>query len=445
MKKELKYTLELESIEKYREDFLKNKGFKVATNAVTRNNLKDIAINREIFNNDNWTFSHEIKEKADITNQKKSGTCWLFAELNWLRTFTMRKFNIEKLEFSENFLMFYDKLEKSNYYLEELIKRLDCDIDDRYIRFLLDRPARDGGEWHMIANLIDKYGLIPKEIMPDTYNRENSALLNEMISYKIREAYLNMRKMARSDKQNNEIRNYKENIMKDIFNILAVCMGIPPKKFNWSYRDKDKKYHKEVNIKPKDFYNKYIGLDFNKCYTLVNCPTDETPYDNTYCIDLFTNMGDRPLWKWLNTPISEIKKIAVKMLKDGEAVLFGCDVLQQSHSKEGFLSTKLYDFDLLFQTSFNMNKQERLESGQSRLTHSMVLTGVELEEDNPVRWKVENSWGKDVGQNGFFVMTDKWFDEHVLDLIVTDKYMPEDLKKTYEKEPELLPPWHVMA
>lgn len=446
MKKSMvKGIIEEKQLQRYRNDFLKNTGLKVAMNAVTRGSLQDIALNRDIINSNCWTFSHEIEEKPDITNQKRSGTCWLFAELNWLRILTMKKYKIEKLEFSQNYIMFYDKLEKANYYLEALLNKLTCDLDDRELRFILDRPARDGGEWHMVVNLITKYGLIPKDVMPDTFNRENSTFINELIGYKIRQAYAEMRRMVQADRKDAEIRNYKEIIMAEIYNILAVFMGVPPKVFDWSFRDKDKKYHSEVNITPREFYQKYIGLDLKKCYTLVNCPTEKTPYGKTYTIELFNNVTGADYWKWLNVPISDIKKIALEMLKKGDAVLFGCDVLQSSHSKEGLLSTRLYDYDLLFQTSFSMDKKARLECGQSRLTHSMVFTGVELSGKKPLRWKVENSWGTDVGNKGFFTMTDEWFDEHVLDLIVPYKYMPATLKDKFEQEPQLLPPWHLMA
>lgn len=438
-------TIKISQLKILRDDFLGNGGLKVAMNAVTRGSLTDIALNRDIINSNNWAFSHEIEEKAEITDQKKSGTCWLFAEFNWLRTITMKKFRMGNLEFSQNYLMFYDKLEKANFYLEELIKRLDLDIDDRYIRFILDRPARDGGEWHMLVNLLNKYGIVPKEIMPDTYNRENSRHINELISFKIREAYAYMRKLFLSNKKDSIIRQYKEKIMSDIFKILAVCMGIPPERFDWSYRDKDRKYHRETGITPREFYDKYIGLDLDAFYTLVDCPTVQTPYERTFTIDLFDNMPGQRGWKWLNVPIYEIKKIALKILKNGEAVLFGCDVLQESHTKEGYLLTGLYNYDLLFQTSFIMDKKTRLECGHARLTHSMVLTGVELEGKTPVRWKVENSWGTDAGRKGYFVMSDRWFDEHVLDLIVPPRYMPAVLKKRFSRKPVILPPWHVMA
>jgi len=434
-----------EHVKKYRNHFLEEPTFRLAMNAVTRGNLQDIALNRDVINANNWMFSHEVEESPDISNQKRAGTCWLFAELNWMRSITMKKFKIEKLEFSENYLMFYDKLEKANYYLEKLMTMLDKDIDDRHVRFVIDSPTPDGGEWHMIVNLINKYGLVPLEVMPGTWNQGNSRFINEILGYKIREGFAHMRDMKKTKKSVNAIREYKTGLMSEIYRIIATCMGIPPKSFNWSFRDKDKKYHQELNITPKDYFKKYVGLNLDECYSLASCPAHNTEFNKTYSIELFGNMVGGEEWKWLNLPVKELKKIALKILKKGEAVLYGCDVTQESNTKEGFMDTNVYDYDLIFQTPFNMDKKTRLTYGQSRLTHSMLLTGVEIVNNKPVRWKVENSWGEKVGKKGYFVMTDEWFDEHVLDLIVPGKYMPEKLLKLYKQKPEILPPWHVMA
>lgn len=444
-KNAMKGAIKSEHIKKYREQFLADPTMRLAMNAVTRGNLQEIALNRDVLNKNNWIFSNEIEEKPEITDQARSGTCWLFAELNWIRTMTMRKFKIEKLEFSENYLMFYDKLEKANYYLEALMTMLDRDIDDRRVRFIIDSPTPDGGEWHMFVNLVKKYGLVPKEVMPCTWNREHSRFINELVGYKIREAFAKMRDMASAKQSMDEIRSYKITMMSEIYRILTTCMGVPPKTFDWSFRDKDKEYHQETGISPKDFYDKYVGLDLDTCYTLASCPAHKTDINKTYTIDLFGNMSGGQQWKWLNLPVKELKKIAMKMLKKGEAVLYGCDVSQESHTKDGFMAKGMYDYDLLFKTPFGMDKTTRLTYGQSRLTHSMVLTGVEIVDKKPVRWKVENSWGTKVGNKGFFVMTDEWFDENVLDLIVPAEYMPKKLVELFEQEPVELPYWHVMA
>ncbi|MCD4653481.1 aminopeptidase, partial [bacterium] len=271
-KEAFKGAIKREHIKKYRNRFLKEPALRLAMNAVTRGNLQEIALNRDVINRNNWTFSHVVKETPDISDQKRAGTCWLFAELNWMRSMTMKKSKIEKLEFSENYLMFYDKLEKANYYLEKLMGMLDRDIDDRYVRFILDSPTPDGGEWHMIVNLINKYGLVPNDVMPGTWNQENSRFINELVGYKIREAFAHMRTMEKEGKETNDIQEYKTGILAEIYRIIATCLGIPPKVFDWSFRDKDKKYHQEIGITPKEYYQKYVGLDFDECYSLASCP-----------------------------------------------------------------------------------------------------------------------------------------------------------------------------
>ena len=431
-------------LKKYRNCFLQDPALRLAMNAVTRGNLQEIALNRQALNTLDFRFSHEIETKAAVTDQKRAGTCWLFAELNWLRTITQSKFQIEDLEFSQNYLIFWDKLEKANYFLEQMIQLRDRDLDDRKVHFLLHRPLPDGGEWHMLVNLIKKYGLLPKAAMKDTFHRENSRFVNERIGYKLREAAALLRKMNASGKTLRQLYNKKNKIMEEIYRMLVVFYGMPPDKFDWGFRDKDKKYHQERQITPHHFYEKYVGLDLDEVYSLASCPTESTEFYKTYCVEFFQNMTGGVDWKWLNLPIKELKKIAVRMLKNKEACLYGCDVLQESHTKEGLMHHKLYDYELVFQTSFNMDKATRLDYGQSVLTHSMVLIGVELVDDKPVRWKVENSWGSDYGKKGYYIMSDEWFDEHVLDLIVPKKYLGKRLLKLFEQEPILLPPWHYM-
>jgi len=437
--------LHLQNVAKFRKNFLQNPTLRVAMNAVTRGNLQEIALNREVLNCANFCFSNELEEKPSITDQKRSGTCWMFAEFNWIRNMTMKKFKIEDIEFSENHLMFWDKVEKANYFLEQMVKLRDRKLDDREVHHLIKEPVPDGGEWHMFVNLIKKYGIMPKSAMPDTFNRENSRFINEITCFKLREIAVKLRKMHESGKTEEQIRRKKEKLFQDIFRILTIFFGLPPETFDWGFRDKDKKYHQEIGITPKAFYEKYVGLNLDQVFTLASCPTSNTEFYKTYTNNYFQNMVGGIEWKWLNLPMWELKKIAVRMLKKSEAVLYGCDVVQDSHTKEGLMYHNLYDFDLIFQMPFELNKKNRLDYCQSFLTHSMVLTGVDLQNGKPRMWKVENSWGKDVGQKGFFAMSDEWFEEHTLDLIVPEKYMSKKLLDLFAQDPVVLPPWHCMV
>ncbi|MBN1355247.1 C1 family peptidase [bacterium] len=431
-------------VNKFKKNFVQNPANKVALNAVTRGNLAEIAINRDVLNDVNFCFSNEI-ETDSVTDQKRAGTCWLFAILNWFRTYTRKKINVKSFEFSENQVMFWDKFEKANFFMEAVIDLGNCDIDDRKLRFLLENPAQDGGEWHMMVNIVKKYGLMPKEVMVDTFNRENTRYLNEILYYMLRQAAGDLRKMMAAGKKPDQLRRKKNAVMDDVFRILSIFFGMPPEKFNWSYKDNDKKFHREIGITPQAFFDKYVGLNLDETYVLLSCPTDRTPYNKTFKIELFDNMVGGIDWMTLNVPVGELKKIAVKMLKKGDAVLFGCDVVQHSHSKAGILDPKIFDYETLFNVKMNMSKTARVDMGQTKMTHSMVLTAVDLVDGKPVKWKIENSWGTEVGQKGYFIMSDEWFDAHTFDLVVPREYMPPRLLKLFDQKPVVLPPWFPMA
>lgn len=428
-------------IRKFRKNFEADSHNRMALNAVSRGNLQEIAIRRDILNTAAFDFTYEV-ETANITDQKRAGTCWLFAELNWLRTLMQKEHNIKDIEFSENYLIFWDKFEKANFFLENIIRLRDRPIDDREMHHILSNPNPDGGEWHLIANLIRKYGLVPKQVMPDTWSRENSRFMNQILNYKQREFAAVLRTQHEKGKSEELLRTRKQQMMEELYRIISIFMGLPPEKFTWGYRDKDKNYHQDVDITPNEFHNKYLPLPLDDVYALLSCPTLE--YHKTYTVPFFNNMPNTR-WHWLNLPIRDLKRIAIKMLKNGETCLYGCDVTQDSHSKDGLMWDNLYDFDLVFKTRFVMDKPTRLNYQQSRCTHAMVLIGVEMINGKPTRWKVENSWGTEVGKKGFFIMSDTWFDEHVFDLVIPKKYLSLKQLEEFQLVPTELPAWHPMA
>lgn len=437
-------TITLKQINNFNEGFKNRSANLIAMNAVTRGNLQEIAIRREVLNETNFTFSNDI-ETAEISNQKQSNTCWLFAELNWLRSLAMKKMNVKNFEFSQNHMIFWDKFEKSNYFLENIISLRNEPLDSREVFFLLHEPANDGGEWHMLANLIRKYGLIPKSVMPDTFNRENTRYLNEILYYKLRYAAANLRKMAKSGKSVEILRKKKLEYLDEIYRILCICLGQPPEKFNFGFKDEEKKFNRETQITPVEFYKKYVDLNPDDVYILMSCPSATLKFNELYTVKYFTNMQGGDEYTWLNVPMKSLKKIALEMVKNNELCLFGCDVLQHSHSKEGILDTELYSYDMIFDTQFDMDKPTRVDFHQTKLTHSMVICGADIIDDQPVKWKIENSWGDQVGKKGFFVMTDQWFEEHVYDLVVPKKYLTSKMLEMFKKKPIELPPWHAMA
>lgn len=428
----------------YRRDFLADDRKRLAMNAVTRTNIQEIILNRELINLMNFNFTNEI-ETSDVSDQARANTCWLFANMNWLRTLTMKKIKVKSFEFSENYLMFYDKLEKSNFFLNNMIDLRERDLDDRLVAHMLNDPNPDGGEWHMTANLLEKYGIVPKEIMPDTFNRENSRYPNELINLKLREGAYMIRQLHEQGKTEAELREFAASFMKEMYAMNAIFFGIPPETFSWSFKDEDKRQYQEIDITPCEFYRKYVGLDVDDLYALLSCPARETPFGKTFTVDYFNNMSGKRRLHYLNVPMDVLKGTAVEIIKQGEAVMFGCDVRYQSHTKDGIMAENLLDYSLLFDTPFRLNKGERVEYLHVRLTHSMVLTGVDLVNGKPVKWKVENSWGDKVGRKGYFVMSDEWFDEYGFDLLVPKRYLSSEMIEAFKQEPIVLPVWHPLG
>ena len=378
----------MELLEKYGKEFVQDRANRVAQNAVVGKGVNaaatDSSVEREIAN----TFSISL-EQGKITNQKKSGRCWMFAALNCMRFQVMKHCNLETFELSQNYTLFYDKLEKSNYFLNTILDTLEEDTDSRLIAHLLSAPLNDGGQWDMLCAIVDKYGLVPKEAMPES---EISSNTNEMVSYmteKLREFACTLREAYRAGSTKEELLAKKEEMMQVVYNMLCICLGNPPKTFDFEYRDKDKQFHRECE---------------------------------------------------------ELKKAAIAQMKDGEPVWFGCDVGKRSTRESGVMDTKIFALEDLFQTDFPMTKAQRLDYGQSLMTHAMVFQGVNIDENGqPNRWRVENSWGPDAGRDGYYTMTDRWFDEYTYQIVVNRKYLPKEVLEAYEQEPIVLRPWDPMG
>ena len=389
----------MELLEKYGKEFVQDRANRVAQNAVVGKGVNaaatDRGVEREIAN----TFSISL-EQGKITNQKKSGRCWMFAALNCMRFQVMKHCNLETFELSQNYTLFYDKLEKSNYFLNTILDTLEEDTDSRLIAHLLSAPLNDGGQWDMLCAIVDKYGLVPKEAMPES---EISSNTNEMVSYmteKLREFACTLREAYRAGSTKEELLAKKEEMMQVVYNMLCICLGNPPKTFDFEYRDKDKQFHRECGLTPKEFYAKYIGLNLNDYISLINAPTADKPYYRSYTVQYLGNVAEGRQVRYVNLPIEELKKAAIAQMKDGEPVWF----------------------------------------------HAMVFQGVNIDENGqPNRWRVENSWGPDAGRDGYYTMTDRWFDEYTYQIVVNRKYLPKEVLEAYEQEPIVLKPWDPMG
>ena len=395
------------------------------------------------------TFSIDLTT-GPVANQKQSGLCWVFAALNTLRHPMQNAFKVKGFELSEAYMLFWDKLEKSNYFYENVIDTANLPIGDRKIDFLMTTPQQDGGQWDMVCALFQKYGVVPKSVMPDTASRTNSAELNQVLNLKLRKDAVELRKLVNSaDVTEKEVEAKKEEMLSQVYRILVYTVGEPPTKFDWSYRDDDKKFHEEHDITPQEFFKKYIDLDLPSFISTINAPTKDKPYNHVYTVELLGNVVGGRQVRHLNLDLDTFKAMAVKQLKAGQVVWFGSDVVKMSDRKLGIMDTDVYDLDGLFDIDLSMSKADALDYAESMMDHAMVLTGVDLDsEGKPTKWKVENSWGEKVGTKGYFVMSDAWFDKYVYQLVIQKKFLSEDLQKVYDKEkdePHVLAPWDPMG
>lgn len=434
-----------EMLEGFSAEFEKNHANRALMNAVVKNGIKASADSFSARRETRHEFSVTV-ETGEITNQKSSGRCWMFAALNVMRLEVMKKLNLKTFEFSQNYSLFWDKLEKSNYFLESIIETADEPLDGRLVHHLLTDPLCDGGQWDMFANIVEKYGAVPKDAMPESAASSATAEMNGYMTAKLREFACRLRKAVKDGASEDELSEMKKEMLDTVYRMLCISLGTPPEKFTFETRDKDNGFVRIADITPQDFYKEYVGLNMDDYVSVINAPTADKPYERMYTVSYLGNIkGGRDVL-YLNLPAEELKKMAIAQLKDGNAVWFGSDVGQSSSREGGLMDLDIYDVESLFGTGFGMDKAQRLDYGESLMTHAMVLTGVNLDEDgSPNRWRVENSWGKDAGKDGFYVMTDRWFDEYTYQVVVNKKYLTEDQRKLLDTEPIALKPWDPMG
>lgn len=435
-----------EDLKKYSKNFHKDRTKEVIADAVIKNGLNDVAMNHESVINMHYDFSEEI-DVGKVTKQQKSGRCWIFAALNNIRYSISDKLNIEKHDFelSQSYTMFWDRLEKSNYFLENIIETKDMDLDGRKVMWLLNNPTNDGGQWDMFTGLIEKYGIVPKYIMPESYPSSNSKVMNKILNLKLRDNAKILRKLNKKGADFQELRKKKEEMIDEIYSILCYFLGEPPQSFDFEYRNEDDEFYRDEDITPLEFYQKYSEVKMKDYVSIINAPTSDKPFHQTYTVEFLGNVIDGKKIHYLNLEIDKLKELSIAQIKDGEPVWFGCDVGQWSDSDKGIMDTNLYNYEDVLNTEFTIDKGERLEYGESVLTHAMVFTGVNLYNDKADRWKVQNSWGENVGDNGFFIMSDKWFEEFNYEVVINKKYLSDELIKDYQKEAKVLDPWDPMG
>lgn len=426
-------------------DYEANSKFRAVENAVTHNGLlKSLETRQSEVENDH-VFSIDLT-KDEVANQKASGRCWMFAALNTFRHKLISEFKLENFELSQAHTFFWDKYEKSNWFLEQVIATADQELGSRKVKFLLDVPQQDGGQWDMVVALFEKYGVVPKSVYPESISSSASRELNQYLNKLLRQDAQILRELIAGGADSAAVQSKKEALLQEIFNFLAMNLGLPPRTFDFAYRDKDNNYQAEKNITPQAFYEKYVGLKLSDYVSVINAPTADKPYGKSYTVDMLGNVVGSRAVRYINLDMKRFKELAIAQIQQGETVWFGSDVGQISDRQKGILATNTYDFGASMDIQLTQDKAGRLDYSESLMTHAMVLTGVDLDENGKaVKWKVENSWGDKVGQKGYFVASDAWMDEYTYQIVVRKELLTAEELAAYEAEPQVLAPWDPMG
>lgn len=434
-------------IDNFEKDFASRKDSQIAARAVQQNGIFKASQNLQTKVNLDPTFSIEI-ETGKVANQKASGRCWMFSALNTMRHPLQKNFKIKDFELSQNYTNFWDKFEKANWFFENVISTANDDLGDRKVSFLFCTPQQDGGQWDMLCGIIEKYGIVPKYIYPETFSATASSALNDTLNTLLRKHGLELRKLVQNGTSSEDVQTRKDEMLKEVYRVLAISLGVPPKTFDFEYKDDDNQYHRDANLTPKEFFKKYVGWDLSQYISTINAPTADKPFHKVFSVEYLGNVVDGRQVRHLNLPIDEMKDLIIKQLKSGEVVWFGSNVVKNSERQEGLLDTELYKRNELFDIDLHLSKADALNSGESLMDHAMVITGVDLVDGKPTKWKIENSWGEKPGFKGYFVMSDAWFDSFVYQAVVNKKHLSAELKEIFEdgsKAPIKLLPWDPMG
>jgi bleomycin hydrolase len=410
---------------------------KALRNALNSTAINTLAVSAVYLAMIDTHFSNEVVTKGR-TDQKSSGRCWLFTGLNVLRSRMIQKHDLGAFTFSQNYLFFYDQLEKANLFLQGIIDTKDLPLEDRKVDWLLSNPLGDGGQFTGVSNLVMKYGVVPSDAMPETLSANSTSQMSTQIKTKLREDALALR--AAKPK---EVQAMKVQMLGEVYRMLALCLGVPPTEFTWARYNSKGEFVSEKTYTPKAFYNEFVGEDLENNYIMVmNNPAVE--YGKVYEIEYDRHVYDGQNWVYLNLPIEKIKEMAIASIKDNTALYFSCDVGKFLDRKTGVADLKNFDYESLMGVTFGMDKKQRIQTHASGSTHAMTLIAVDIKDGKPVKWMVENSWGATSGYKGNIIMTDEWFNEYMFRLVVEKKYVPADVMALLNQKPILLPAWDPM-
>ncbi len=418
-----------------RETYLADTKARVVRNALTKNDLSSVSrvFDAEAANPN--LFSIDLKTMP-VTNQQASGRCWIFSAMNVLREKIAANYEIKEFELSQNYIAFYDKLEKANWFMECVLAEADAPLNSENNRFLLETAVGDGGQWNMLVSLVKKYGICPKTAMPETYQSSHTRTMNGILNRRLRRFAADIRKVSTEERS-----ALKEECLKEVYGLIASCFGLPPVSFTFEYRDKNDVYHADYNVTPIDFYRQYLKEDLDEYVSVIHGPTDDKPYYRTYTVKYLGNVVDGNRIELLNLPMEEFKKAVIDTLKAGEPVWFGCDCGKFGDRETGLWDDSQYDYAGTLDMKLDMSKAEELDTRESAMNHAMVFTGVNLVDDKPIRWKIENSWGDKTANKGYYIASDSWFDKYMYVVAINKKYLSEKAKAALAAEPQELEPW----
>jgi len=418
---------------------------KAITNALSNNDIKTLVVNRDNAGKTDHLFKYKIKS-GSITDQKSSGRCWMFSSLNTFRSKVADKLNMSSFEFSESYLYFWDLLEKSNFFLENIIATATKSWDDRYVDVYFKSPIDDGGVWNSYINLVQKYGVVPKNVMPESNSSSSTSQMMRMINRKLREQGYQIRELINEKKVKPEdIQKEKVKMLGDIYRMLCLNLGEPPTEFDWRYKDKNDKISPTKKYTPISFLNEMLpDINYTDYVMIMNNPS--RPYYQYFEVENYRNTKEGVNWKYINLPNDVIKQLCMASIKANEALYSSCDVGQFIDGKEGLLSLDNYDYESLYGMDFKMDKKARILTHESGSSHGMALIAFDVDEnEKPTKWQFENSWGSTSGQNGYLTFTDEWFNEYMFRFVIQKKFLTPEILKVLEQKPIMTPPWDPMS
>lgn len=431
-----------EMMQQIKQSYQNTASDKAIRNAIGSNDIRKLALNQDNLRAMDTHFSVKVNSKG-VTNQESSGRCWLFTGLNVMRAKAIAKHNLGAFEFSQVYPFFFDQLEKANLFLQGVIDTSDKPMEDKMVEWLFRHPLSDGGTFTGVADIVSKYGLVPKDVMPETHSSENTNRMADLITLKLREQGLELREMAAKGSKADALNQKKTEMLGVVYRMLVLNLGVPPTEFTWTEYNAQGEPVSTETYTPMSFLKKYGDEHLLGNYVmLMNDPSRE--YYKTYEIDYDRHRYDGKNWTYINLPVEDIKEMAIASLKDSTMMYFSCDVGKFLDGKRGLLDVKNYDYESLMGTSFGMDKKQRVQSFASGSSHAMTLMAVDLDkEGKPTKWMVENSWGT-AGYNGHLIMTDEWFNEYMFRLVVETKYVPEKISNLLKRKPVRLPAWDPM-